>query len=103
MNSWGGEGELKIETLLEGFWRIVCSSNCREAGGRIRGVALATRKNESPLQVIEKKKLKSVLKLTLAGRFCDRQAFGRNRKLLGNWAPPLATTADTSVAKVASK
>jgi hypothetical protein len=40
----------------------------------------------SPLQVIEKRKLKSVLKLTLSGPFGDGQALGRKGKLLGNRA-----------------
>ena len=75
MNSWAGP-ELNIKALREGFWRVVCSYNCAEASGPIRGVALATRTKQSPPQVIEKKKLRSVPKLTPDGHFCDGQVFG---------------------------
>jgi hypothetical protein len=85
------------------FWRMVCLDKCREASGQNRGVTLATPMRQSPLQVIEKRKLKSVPKLTFAGLFADGQAFGGNGKLLGNLAGPLASAAKTPVPKVASK
>lgn len=82
-------------SLGEGFWRVVCSNNCAEASGQNWGVTLATPMSLSPLQVIEKRKLKSVPKLTFAGRFYDGQSFGRNRKLLGNRETNSATAGDT--------
>jgi len=85
------------------FWRMVCLDKCREASGQNRGVTLATPMRQSPLQVIEKRKLKSVPKLTFAGLFADGQAFGGNGKLLGRHPAPLALPAKTSVPKVASK
>jgi hypothetical protein len=85
------------------FWRMVCLDKCREASGQNRGVTLATPMRQSPLQVIEKRKLKSVPKLTLCGPSSGRQAFGGNGKLLGNLAGPLASAAKTPVPKVASK
>jgi len=57
-----------------------------EASGQVWGVTLATLKRSSPLQAIEKKQLKSVPIWMLARQFGDGQAFGRNRKLLGNLA-----------------
>jgi hypothetical protein len=94
---------LILRSLREGFWRVICSNNRAEASGQNWGVTLATPMSLSPLQVIEKRKLKSVSKLTFAGRFCDGQSFGRNRKLLGNRATHSASAGNTSVAKVASK
>lgn len=91
------------ETLGGKFWRVVCLYKRAEASGQNRGVTLATPKSQSPLQVIEKKKLKSVPKLTFAGPSAGRQAFGGNGKLLGHPAAPLVSPAKTSVPKVASK
>jgi hypothetical protein len=91
------------EALAETFWRVVCLYKCAEASGQNRGVTLATPNRQSPLQVIEKRKLKSVPKLTFIGPFAGRQAFGGNGKLLGNLAAPLASVGKTSVPKVASK
>jgi hypothetical protein len=70
----------------EGFWRIVCSYKGAEASGSNRGATLAVPKRSSPLQVIEKRKLKNVPKWANAGPFGDGQVFGANRKLLGNSA-----------------
>jgi hypothetical protein len=95
--------ELIPEALAGRFWRVVCLYKCAEASGQNRGVTLATPMRQSPLQVIEKRKLKSVPKLTFAGLFADGQAFGGNGKLLGSLAAPLASTGKTSVPKVASK
>jgi|HubBroStandDraft_4_1064222.scaffolds.fasta_scaffold59730_3 hypothetical protein len=72
--------------LREGIWRVVCSYKRREARGRNRDVTLAISRPSSPLQVIEKKKLKGVPKLTLAGPFGDGQAIGRKGKFLGDGA-----------------
>jgi hypothetical protein len=94
---------LILRSLREGFWRVVCSNNSAEASGQNWSVTLATPITESPLQVIEKRKLKSVPKLAGAGHFCDGQAFGRNRKLLGNRLAYSASAGKTSVAEVASK
>jgi hypothetical protein len=58
---------------------------------------------QSPLQVIEKRKLKSVPKLTFTGPVADGQAFGGNGKLLGNLVAPSASAGKTSVPEVASK
>src|SRR5271165_16530 len=102
MNSKAGRG-LILRDLQSGFWRVVCSNNCAEASGQTWGVTLATPMSLSPLQVIEKRKLKSVPKLTIAGHFRDGQAFGRNRKLLGNQVTQSAVAWCTSAAKVASK
>ena len=63
---------------------MVCSYKCAEASGQDRGVTLATQKSASPLQGIEKKRLKSVPNGTFAGAFGDGYAFGGNGKLLGN-------------------
>ena len=82
---------------------MVCSYIGAEASGQDWGVTLATPDSSSPLQVIEKRKLKSVPKRTFAGHFCDGQAFGRNRKLLGNRVTESSSSWDTSAAKVASK
>jgi hypothetical protein len=82
---------------------VVCLYKWLEASGQNLGVTLATLKRQSPLQVIEKRKFKSVPKLTSSGPFADGQAFGGNGKLLGNLAAPLASAAKTSVPKVASK
>lgn len=93
-----------IPGALDGrFWRVVCLYKSTEASWQSRGATLATPKRLSPLQVIEKKKFKSVPKLTLAAPFADGQAFGGNGKLLGSLATPLASAGKTSVPKVASK
>jgi hypothetical protein len=69
---------------------MVCSYNCVEASGQDWGVTLATPKSSSPLQAIEKKRLKSVPNLKLPGPFFDGQGFGGNGKLLGNSPPTKA-------------
>ena len=92
-----------LRSLREEFWRVVCSNNRAEASGQNWGVTLTTPMPLCPLQVIEKRKLKSVPKRTFAGHFCDGQAFGRNRKLLGNRVTESSSSWDTSAAKVASK
>ena len=89
--------------LGERFWRVVCLYKCAEASGQSRGVTLATPMRLSPLQVIEKRKLKSVPKLTFTVSFADGQAFGGNGKLLGSSAAPFVSAGKTSVPKVASK
>jgi hypothetical protein len=71
---------------------MVCSYICAEASGQDWGVTLATPRSSSPLQAIEKRKLKSVPFWTLARPFHDGQAFGRNGKLLGLPAPYGAKT-----------
>jgi len=63
---------------------VVCMDKCAEASGQDPGVTLATQKSASPLQGIEKKRLKSVPNGTFSGPFGDGHAFGRNGKLLGN-------------------
>ena len=73
---------------------MVCSYNCVEAGRQYWGVTLATPVRASLLQTIEKKQLKSVPNFTLARPFVDGQAFGRNRKLLGNCSAYTAMTAE---------
>jgi hypothetical protein len=82
---------------------VVCLDKCAEASGQNWGVTLATPKRQSPLQVIEKRKLKSVPKLTFTGPIAGRQAFGGNGKLLGSPAGPFALRAKTLAPKVASK
>jgi hypothetical protein len=62
---------------------MVCSYIGAEASGQDWGVTLAIPKSSSPLQAIEKRKLKSVPIWTLAGPFSEGQAFGGNGKLLG--------------------
>jgi len=94
MNNRGEPGGLKIKTLPEGFWRVGCSYNRAVADGQDWGVTLATPNCSSPLQAIEKKRLKSVPNLTFARPFFDGQAFGRNRKLLGNCSARRATTGE---------
>lgn len=102
MNNLRASG-LIPEALGERFWRVVCLYKCAEASGQNQGVTLATPKSQSPLQVIEKRKLKSVPMLTFTGPFADGQAFGGNGKLLGHPAAPFASPEKTSVAMVASK
>jgi len=68
--------------------------NCAEACGQDWGVTLATPNSSSPVQAIEKKQLKTVPNLIFAWLFLDRQAFGRNRKLLGNCSVRRATTGE---------
>jgi hypothetical protein len=73
---------------------VVCSYNLWR-GKRARwGVTLATPKSASPLQAIEKKRLKTARNLPLARPFVDGQWFGRNRKLLGNGSAYRATTGE---------
>jgi hypothetical protein len=73
---------------------MVCSYNYAEASGQDWGVTLATLKSSSPLQAIEKKQLNSVPIWVFARPFGDGQAFGRNRKLLGNLAVDKALAAE---------
>ena len=62
---------------------MVCSYKSAEASGQDWGATLATPKSASPLQGIEKKRLKSVPNGTYAGPFGDGHSFGGNGKLLG--------------------
>ncbi len=73
---------------------MVCSYKGAEASGQDWGVTLATLTSSRPLQAIEKRQLKSVPIWMFARPFGDGQAFGRNRKLLGNFAVDGALTAE---------
>ncbi len=62
------------------------------------GVTLAMPVRQSPLQAIEKNKLRGATELSWAASHGDRQAFGRNRKLLGLRARNVLLTGKTAIA-----
>ena len=78
--------ENRISRFKGGIWRVVCSYKCAEASGQDRGITLAAPRSSSPLQAIEKGQLMCAPKLTLTGPFVEGQPFGRNGKLLANYA-----------------
>jgi hypothetical protein len=84
---WAG---LNIKALGGGFWRMVCSYNCRERSGRDGGVTVATLKNSSPFQAIEKKQLKSVPMRMLTRPFGDAAGIWQKQETLGQSRPPTA-------------